>query len=441
MIKWKTSEPNQKEGDTVVVRDHHSPPQKWKLARIVNLHPKKADEQLLVRSVTVRTKDGLMKSPITRLVLLPKNSDLTKVAANPLEQHSPAMPDEPASRTSQIEGHEKNDEDKEANLFKSLETLPQPAVSPKRGEARLNSVTSLHWFLSFKKKNGLLLPNVRQEIITELDFSSCRMFDILSPGSGEETGTFSPLENKRIQMTSDFMFFMLMDLTSGLYKSNLSRNGITGRMNVRYRQGLGSSRTWCTYSSQCQKPSFWEMASTTSNKAVPSISFVLLKSHYRYPSSEVGRHQDQAEDLRYIARQRHANMGYFDHLSPEGDNRNSLNGKPRMMHIPVKNIIPRTSSPTGPPPHSLLDTNGWSHIPAEGVADFHQHGPVSILLETYIYNDVIRHQVSSSVKSTFRHFGIPSVWTPIAFTKPSVNIYPSRCMTPTQSSSVYRNAK
>ncbi|CAG7723313.1 unnamed protein product, partial [Allacma fusca] len=47
---------------------------------------------------TVRTKDGLMKRPITRLVLLPKNPDLAQVATHPLELPSPALPEDTASR-------------------------------------------------------------------------------------------------------------------------------------------------------------------------------------------------------------------------------------------------------------------------------------------------------------------------------------------------------
>lgn len=66
--KWLRSTENLCTGDVVVIKEEGLPPGKWALGRIKEVHPGK-DE--LVRVVTVRTKDGVLKRPITKLIRLP----------------------------------------------------------------------------------------------------------------------------------------------------------------------------------------------------------------------------------------------------------------------------------------------------------------------------------------------------------------------------------
>ncbi|CAG7818567.1 unnamed protein product, partial [Allacma fusca] len=66
--KWATYQPNIEVGQLVLIKDERLPPQQWLLARIVAVHPG-ADS--LVRVVTVKTKSGEMKRPVTKLCPLP----------------------------------------------------------------------------------------------------------------------------------------------------------------------------------------------------------------------------------------------------------------------------------------------------------------------------------------------------------------------------------
>ncbi|XP_011858157.1 PREDICTED: uncharacterized protein LOC105555724, partial [Vollenhovia emeryi] len=59
--KWKKEQCNLKIGDLVVLRDEQLPPLKWKLGRVLELHPGADD---LVRVVTVKTVDGNLKRSI-----------------------------------------------------------------------------------------------------------------------------------------------------------------------------------------------------------------------------------------------------------------------------------------------------------------------------------------------------------------------------------------
>lgn len=64
-------------GDVVTVQEEFTPPTKWKLARIIQLHPGKDG---VVRVVTARTATKTeMKRPIVKLCLLPTESDLEEV--------------------------------------------------------------------------------------------------------------------------------------------------------------------------------------------------------------------------------------------------------------------------------------------------------------------------------------------------------------------------
>lgn len=69
--KWLTPERNMEIGDLVIVKEDNVPPMKWKLGRIQEVFPSKADN--LVRSVVVRTGAGVYKRPITKLGLLIPN--------------------------------------------------------------------------------------------------------------------------------------------------------------------------------------------------------------------------------------------------------------------------------------------------------------------------------------------------------------------------------
>ncbi|CAG7825062.1 unnamed protein product [Allacma fusca] len=69
--KWKLSQPNLKEGDLVVILDEQLPPNKWKMARIIELHPGSDGH---VRIVSVKTTDGVTKRPVVKLCGLPMES-------------------------------------------------------------------------------------------------------------------------------------------------------------------------------------------------------------------------------------------------------------------------------------------------------------------------------------------------------------------------------
>jgi hypothetical protein len=66
--KWLQHRSNLQVDDLVIIKDDNLPPQKWKLGRVIILHPG-ADN--LVRVVTLRTADGQLKRPIAKLCLLP----------------------------------------------------------------------------------------------------------------------------------------------------------------------------------------------------------------------------------------------------------------------------------------------------------------------------------------------------------------------------------
>ncbi|XP_062557939.1 uncharacterized protein LOC134222805 [Armigeres subalbatus] len=63
-------------GKLVVICDKNLPPMRWKMRRFVEIHPG-LDE--IVRVVTLRTKDGLLKRPVEGVCLLPnlQNTDVT----------------------------------------------------------------------------------------------------------------------------------------------------------------------------------------------------------------------------------------------------------------------------------------------------------------------------------------------------------------------------
>lgn len=72
--KWRSSEKNIQVGDLVLLKEDNVPSLKWVLGRVAELHPGDDD---VVRVVSVKTKNGVVKRAAHKLCLLPKseNSD------------------------------------------------------------------------------------------------------------------------------------------------------------------------------------------------------------------------------------------------------------------------------------------------------------------------------------------------------------------------------
>lgn len=74
-MKWKRAQENLKIHDLVLIKEEHLPPLKWRLGRVIELHPGKDS---IVRVVTIRTSSGTLKRSITKLCKLPISSDTDK---------------------------------------------------------------------------------------------------------------------------------------------------------------------------------------------------------------------------------------------------------------------------------------------------------------------------------------------------------------------------
>ncbi|XP_025192629.1 uncharacterized protein LOC112592689, partial [Melanaphis sacchari] len=71
--KWTSNKTILKIGDIAIIRDENAPPTKWKLGRVVNVHPGKDG---VVRVVTMRLGSGAeLKRPIVKLCLLPTEEE------------------------------------------------------------------------------------------------------------------------------------------------------------------------------------------------------------------------------------------------------------------------------------------------------------------------------------------------------------------------------
>ncbi|CAH2101847.1 unnamed protein product [Euphydryas editha] len=68
--KWQQTKDNIQKGQLVLVKENNLPPAKWAMGRVVELHPGSDD---LVRVVTLKTQNGVLKRPITKLAPLPVN--------------------------------------------------------------------------------------------------------------------------------------------------------------------------------------------------------------------------------------------------------------------------------------------------------------------------------------------------------------------------------
>jgi len=66
--KWARVQEEIQIGNMVLVKDERLPPLKWRLGRVIAVHPGKDNH---VRVATVKTTDGEIKRPIVKLSLLP----------------------------------------------------------------------------------------------------------------------------------------------------------------------------------------------------------------------------------------------------------------------------------------------------------------------------------------------------------------------------------
>lgn len=66
--KWMTKQQNFKTGDLVLLKDENLPPSKWSLGRVIEIHPGKDN---LVRVISVKCKNSIIKRPITKVCFLP----------------------------------------------------------------------------------------------------------------------------------------------------------------------------------------------------------------------------------------------------------------------------------------------------------------------------------------------------------------------------------
>lgn len=66
--KWKFPERNLQINDLVVIRHEQLPPTSWKLGRVIKTHP---GDDGQVRVVDIRTEQGDVRRPVTKLVVLP----------------------------------------------------------------------------------------------------------------------------------------------------------------------------------------------------------------------------------------------------------------------------------------------------------------------------------------------------------------------------------
>ncbi|XP_026323275.1 uncharacterized protein LOC113232713, partial [Hyposmocoma kahamanoa] len=71
--KWHHPTKNLEEGNVVLVKDENLPPGQWALGRVTELHPG-ADGN--VRVVSIKTKKGHLKRPVTKLATLPYQNEL-----------------------------------------------------------------------------------------------------------------------------------------------------------------------------------------------------------------------------------------------------------------------------------------------------------------------------------------------------------------------------
>ncbi|XP_062704364.1 uncharacterized protein LOC134286719 [Aedes albopictus] len=80
--KWWQPPQEIKTGSLVVIRDDNQPPTRWRMARIHAVHP---GDDNVVRVVTLKTADGFIKRPVTKICILPVANPAETEAADPKE--------------------------------------------------------------------------------------------------------------------------------------------------------------------------------------------------------------------------------------------------------------------------------------------------------------------------------------------------------------------
>lgn len=78
--KWLSVAPNVKINDIVIIKDERFPPNQWPLGRVIELHPGKDG---LIRVVTLKTQNGVIKRPIVKLCPLPSQGKADEYISNP----------------------------------------------------------------------------------------------------------------------------------------------------------------------------------------------------------------------------------------------------------------------------------------------------------------------------------------------------------------------
>lgn len=72
-LKWKETVKNLNIGDVVIILEKNLPPSCWLLAKVLEIHP---GQDGLVRIVTLKTKNNILKRPVVKLCPLPIQSDV-----------------------------------------------------------------------------------------------------------------------------------------------------------------------------------------------------------------------------------------------------------------------------------------------------------------------------------------------------------------------------
>lgn len=70
--KWKTNIPNCHKDQLVIIKEENLPPLKWKLGRIVDMHP---GPDGIIRVITIKTSAGTIKRPVLKVCVLPLPSE------------------------------------------------------------------------------------------------------------------------------------------------------------------------------------------------------------------------------------------------------------------------------------------------------------------------------------------------------------------------------
>lgn len=66
--KWSSNSPNIKIGDLILLHEDNLPPLKWKMGRIIDVHPGRDGK---VRVVSVHIHGNIVKRPLSKVAVLP----------------------------------------------------------------------------------------------------------------------------------------------------------------------------------------------------------------------------------------------------------------------------------------------------------------------------------------------------------------------------------